>query len=121
MLKDLDSGRILFSRGADQRFTPASMAKVMTAYVVIDLIEKGELSRDKLFTVEDATWKLWSARSGQSTTFLRAGEQVSFADLLNGMLTASRNEVASVLAVGFAGRIPAFVKRMHNKAAKIAL
>src|SRR3546814_2422873 len=53
MLKDLDSGRILFSRGADQRFTPASMAKVMTAYVVIDLIEKGELSRDKLFTVEE--------------------------------------------------------------------
>src|SRR3546814_11448905 len=66
MLKDLDSGRILFSRGADQRFTPASMAKVMTAYVVIDLIEKGELSRDKLFTVEDATWKLWSARPGES-------------------------------------------------------
>src|SRR3546814_10026108 len=40
MLKDLDSGRILFSRGADKRFAPASMAKVMTAYVVVDLIEK---------------------------------------------------------------------------------
>ena len=51
MLKDLDSGRILFSRGADKRFAPASMAKVMTAYVVIDLIEKVELSRDKLFKV----------------------------------------------------------------------
>ena len=87
MLKDLDSGRILFSRGADKRFAPASMAKVMTAYVVIDLIEKGELSRDKLFKVEDATWKLWSARHGESTMFLRAGEnggvtKVSAGDLI---------------------------------------
>src|SRR3546814_20323264 len=85
----LDSGRILFARGADQRFTPASMAKVMTAYVVIDLIEKGELSRDKLFTVEDATWKLWSARRGESTMFLRAGEKVSVDDLLKGRITVS--------------------------------
>jgi D-alanyl-D-alanine carboxypeptidase (penicillin-binding protein 5/6) len=44
MLKDLDSGRVLFARGAGQRFAPASMAKVMTAYVVVDLIARGELS-----------------------------------------------------------------------------
>ncbi len=41
LLKDLDSGAILFSRGAEKRFAPASMAKVMTAYVVLDLIKKG--------------------------------------------------------------------------------
>ena len=43
MLKDLDSGAILFSRGADKRFAPASMAKVMTAYVVLDLIKRGDI------------------------------------------------------------------------------
>src|SRR3546814_2567481 len=99
MLKDLDSGRILFSRGADQRFTPASMAKVMTAYVVIDLIEKGELSRDKLFTVEDATWKLWSARRGESTMFLRAGEKVSVDDLRSEEHTS---ELQSLMRISYA-------------------
>jgi len=67
MLKDLDSGAILFSRGADKRFAPASMAKVMTAYVVLDLIRKGELARDKQFTVSEATWKKWNGSTGGST------------------------------------------------------
>src|SRR3546814_15098044 len=92
MLKAIDSGLILFSRGTNQRFPPASMAKVITAYVVIDLIEKGELSRDKLFTVEDATWKLWSARRGESTTFLRAAEKASVDDLLKGPITVAGND-----------------------------
>lgn len=121
MLKDLDSGRILFSRGANKRFAPASMAKVMTAYVVLDLIEKGELSRDKLFTVEDATWELWSARRGESTMFLRAGEKVSVDELLKGLITVSGNDAASVLAVGIDGSEAAFVKRMNNMAAKIGM
>ena len=121
MLKDLDSGRILFSRGADKRFAPASMAKVMTAYVVVDLIEKGELSRDKLFTVKDATWKLWSARRGESTMFLRAGEKVSVDDLLKGLITVSGNDAASVLAVGIDGSEAAFVKRMNDMAVKIGM
>src|SRR3546814_2677600 len=121
MLKDLDSGRILFSRGADKRFAPASMAKVMTAYVVVDLIEKGELSRDKLFTVEDATWKLWSARRGESTMSLRAGEKVSVDDLLQGLITVSGNDAASVLAVGIDGSEAAFVKRMNEMAVKIGM
>lgn len=121
MLKDLDSGRVLFSRGADKRFAPASMAKVMTAYVVLDLIAKGELSRDKLFTVEDATWKKWSARRGGSTMFLRAGEKVSVDDLLKGLITVSGNDAASVLAVGIDGSETAFVKRMNDMAARIGM
>lgn len=121
MLKDLDSGRILFSRGADKRFAPASMAKVMTAYVVLDLIEKGQLSRDKLITVEDATWKKWSARRGGSTMFLRAGEKVSVDDLLKGLITVSGNDAASVLAVGIDGNEDAFVQRMNEMAAEMGM
>lgn len=121
MLKDLDSGRVLFSRGADKRFAPASMAKVMTAYVVLDLIAKGELSRNRLVTVEDATWKMWSARRGGSTMFLRAGEKVSIDDLLKGLITVSGNDAASVLAVGIDGSEAAFVRRMNDVAAKIGM
>ncbi|MBL0916712.1 MAG: D-alanyl-D-alanine carboxypeptidase [Sphingopyxis sp.] len=118
MLKDLDSGRILFSRGADKRFAPASMTKVMTAYVVLDLIKKGQLSRDKMFTVEDATWKKWSARSRSSTMFLRPGEKVTVDELLKGLITVSGNDAAAVLAVGIDGSEDAFAKSMNVRASR---
>lgn len=121
MLKDLDSGEILFSRGADKRFAPASMAKVMTAYVVLDLIGKGELPRDKLFTVSQATWKKWNGSNGGSTMFLRAGEKVSVDDLLKGLITVSGNDAAAALAVGIDGSEDIFVKRMNAMAKKIGM
>ena len=121
MLKDLDTGKVLFSRGADKRFAPASMAKVMTAYVVLDLIKRGQLSRDKLLTVEEATWKTWSARSRSSSMFLSPGEKVSVDDLLKGLITVSGNDAAAVLAVGIDGSEAAFVKRMNGIAARIGM
>lgn len=121
MLKDLETGRVLFSRGADKRFAPASMTKVMTAYVVLDLIKRGQLSRDKLFTVDAATWKTWSARSRSSTMFLRAGEKISVDDLLKGLITVSGNDAAAVLAVGIDGSEAAFAKRMNGIATRIGM
>lgn len=121
MLKDLDSGAILFSRGADKRFAPASMAKVMTAYVVLDLIKRGELSRDKIFTVDEATWKKWNGGTGGSTMFLRPREKVSVDELLKGLITVSGNDAAAVLAIGIDGSEEAFVKRMNEVAARIGM
>ena len=121
MLKDLDSGAILFSRGADKRFAPASMAKVMTAYVVLDLIKTGELTRDKQFTVSEATWKKWNGSTGGSTMFLRPNEKVSVDELLKGLITVSGNDAAAVLAVGIDGSEEAFVKRMNTVATKIGM
>lgn len=121
MLKDLDSGEILFSRGADKRFAPASMAKVMTAYVVLDMIRRGELSRDAQFTVSDATWKKWNGSTGGSTMFLRAGERISVDALLKGLITVSGNDAAAVLAVGIDGSEQAFAKRMNGVATEIGM
>ncbi|MDR6835104.1 D-alanyl-D-alanine carboxypeptidase (penicillin-binding protein 5/6) [Sphingopyxis sp. BE122] len=121
MLKDLDSGEILYTRGADKRFAPASMAKVMTAYVVLDLIKKGELTRDTHFTVDVATWKKWSGPKGGSTMFLRPGEKVSVDDLLKGLITVSGNDAAAALAVGIDGSETIFVKRMNDVAARLGM
>lgn len=121
LLKDMDSGAILFSRGADKRFPPASMAKVMTAYVVLDLIDSGKLSRDELFTVGEATWAKWNGSNGGSTMFLRAGERVSVDELLKGLITVSGNDAAAVLAVGIDGSEQAFVKRMNAMAAMLGM
>lgn len=121
MLKDLDSGAILFSRGADKRFAPASMAKVMTAYVVLDLIKKGELSRDKQLTMTETIWKKWNSRTGGSTMFLRAGEKVTVDELLKGLITVSGNDAGALLAVGIDGSEEEFVKRMNVVADRIGM
>jgi D-alanyl-D-alanine carboxypeptidase (penicillin-binding protein 5/6) len=121
MLKDMDSGAILFERGAGKRFAPASMAKVMTAYVVLDLIDSGKLSRDKRFTVSEATWKKWNGSNGGSTMFLRAGETVSVDELLKGLITVSGNDAAAALAVGIDGSEEAFVRRMNDMAATLGM
>lgn len=121
MIKDMGSGEVLFTRGANKRFAPASMVKVMTAYVVLDMVKRGELARDRRFTVSEATWKTWSARPRASKMFLRAGERVSVDDLLKGLITVSGNDAASVLAVGIDGSEPAFVKRMNDVAARLGM
>lgn len=121
MLKDMDSGAVLFSRGAEKRFAPASMAKVMTAYVVLDLIRKGELTRDRQFTVGEATWKKWNGSTGGSTMFLRPNEKVSVDDLLKGLITVSGNDAAAVLAVGIDGSEEVFVKRMNAVASRVGM
>lgn len=121
MLKDMESGTILFSRGADSRFAPASMAKVMTAYVVLDLLGKGKLNRETKFTVSPATWKKWNSSTGGSSMFLSPNERVSVDELLQGLITVSGNDAAAVLAIGIDGSEEAFVKRMNDMATDIGM
>ncbi len=121
MLKDMDSGAILFSRGADRRFAPASMAKVMTAYVVLDMLKKGELKREQQFTMTEALWQKWNGSNGGSTMFLRTGEKLSVNQLMKGLITVSGNDAAALLAHGIDGSEAAFVKRMNRVAADIGM
>jgi D-alanyl-D-alanine carboxypeptidase (penicillin-binding protein 5/6) len=97
------------------------MAKVMTAYVVLDLIDSGKLSRDKRFTVSEATWRKWNGGNGGSTMFLRAGETISVDELLKGLITVSGNDAAAALAVGIDGSEEAFVQRMNDMAATLGM
>lgn len=121
MLKDMESDAILFSRGADKSFAPASMAKVMTAYVVLDLLKKGELTRETKFSVNPATWKKWNSSTGRSSMFLSPNERVSVDDLLRGLITVSGNDAAAVLATGIDGSENAFVKRMNVVASDLGM
>ena len=120
-LKDLSSGAILYSKDADRRMPPASMAKMMTVYVAFDLIKKGELKLDKMITVRPETWRQWHGPAAGSTMFLSTGEQVSVQNLLRGIVTLSGNDACVVLAEGIAGTEPAFVALMNQQAQKIGL
>lgn len=120
-MQDLSSGAVLYSKNADLRMPPASMAKMMTVYVAFDLIKKGELKLDQMVTVRPETWKQWHGPAAGSTMFLSPGEQVSVANLLFGIVTLSGNDACVVLAEQISGTEPAFAALMNRRAAEIGL
>lgn len=120
-LEDLSTGAVLYAKDADARMPPASMAKMMTAYVAFDLIKKGELKLDTMATVRPETWQKWHGPQAGSTMFLSPGEQVSVDNLLKGIVVLSGNDACVVLAEQIAGTEEAFTALMNRKAAELGL
>lgn len=120
-MKDLSSGAVLYAKNADQPMPPASQAKMMTVYVVFDMIRKGELSLDQTFTVRPETWQKWHGPAAGSTMFLSPGEQVSVENLLHGIVTLSGNDACVALAEGVAGTEAAFADIMNRTARQIGV
>jgi D-alanyl-D-alanine carboxypeptidase (penicillin-binding protein 5/6) len=118
-LFDLDSGAVLFAKNADVRMPPASMAKMMTTEVAFELIDKGQLSPQKMCTVRPETWQKWHAQG--STMFLSPNEQVSVENLLKGIVTLSGNDASVVLAECIAGTEQAFTGQMNALAKRIGV
>jgi serine-type D-Ala-D-Ala carboxypeptidase (penicillin-binding protein 5/6) len=116
-LVDVASGAVLFDKDSRRSIPPASMAKMMTAYVAFDLIARGKLKPDTKLTVRPETWKAWN--NAGSTMFLKPNEQVTVADLLHGVVTLSGNDAAIVLAQGISGSETAFVQQMNLTAKKL--
>lgn len=120
-MEDLSSGAVLYAKDADRRMPPASMAKMMTAYVAFDLIKQGKLKLDQMVDVRPETWQKWHGPSAGSTMFLSPGQKVSVENLLNGIVVVSGNDACVVLAEAVAGTEEAFVNLMNQKAAELGL
>jgi D-alanyl-D-alanine carboxypeptidase (penicillin-binding protein 5/6) len=118
---DLSSNAVLYARDADRRMPPASMAKMMTTHVAFGLIDRGELSPDKMCTVRPETWRRWHGPAAGSTMFLSAGEQVSVRNLIHGIVTLSGNDATVVLAECISGTEEAFVALMNRDSARLGL
>jgi D-alanyl-D-alanine carboxypeptidase (penicillin-binding protein 5/6) len=119
LLVDLSSGKTLFAHNPDQRFLPASVTKVMTAYTAFDLLAQGKLKPNQMMTVRDDAWQEWHAKG--SRMFLARGSQVSVDDLLMGITTVSANDGCIVLAEGAAGSIAGWVALMNGEARKLGM
>lgn len=104
-------GRVLWSRNADEQRAMASITKIMTAAVALEIAPL-----DKVVTVPEL-----STQVGESSAGLRKGEQLSLHDLLAAMLVKSGNDAALAIAVGLAGSEDAFVKLMNDKASALGL
>src|SRR5881392_2255418 len=120
-LIDLSSGAVLYSKNADVRMPPASMAKMMTTEVALELIDKGQLPMNKMCTVRPETWQKWHGPAAGSTMFLSPNEQVSVENLLKGIVTLSGNDASVVLGECIAGTEQAFAQQMNALAQKIGL
>ena len=118
---DLSSGAVLYAKDPDRRMPPASMAKMMTTHVAFDLIQRGELDPNKICTVRPETWQRWHGDAAGSLMFLSAGEQVSVANLLRGIVTLSGNDASVVLAECISGTEQAFVALMNRQSRQLGL
>ncbi|WP_271438716.1 D-alanyl-D-alanine carboxypeptidase family protein [Pontixanthobacter luteolus] len=119
LLVDMTSGQTLFAKNEDRRFIPASITKVMSAYVAFEMIKSGELDLRQQFTMSPAVATDWY-RTG-STMFLEEGEAVEVDLLLKGITSVSANDASAVLAEGAAGSVDQWVNRMNETAAKLGM
>ena len=107
-ITDFESGKVLFAKNAEVPMKPASMAKIMTVFVVFQRIADGSLRLENKFLVSEKAW-----RKGGSKTFVEVGSRVSVNDLLHGVIVQSGNDAAIVLAEGIAGTEDAFAEEMN--------
>ena len=116
ILQDFASGQILAEQGADERADPASITKLMTAYVVFDALREGLLDLDDLATISRKAWKAEGSRM-----FAEVNSQVRIEDLLRGMIIQSGNDAAIALAEHTAGSEESFADRMNQYAQKLGM
>ena len=112
ILMDFATGGILFEKDADKRIPPASMSKIMTAYLVYRRLAENRLALEDTFSVSENAWRKGGAKSGGSTMFLNPGERVKVADLLRSVVVQSGNDASIVLAEGLAQSERAFAEEM---------
>ncbi len=121
LLMDADTGSILFEKNADERMHPASMSKLMTAYLIFEALKKGQYTLDTEFIVSDNAWQKGGAKTGGSTMFLNPKQSVKIRDLLRGIIVQSGNDACIVAAEGIAGSEESFAQLMNTKAKKLGL
>ncbi len=111
LLLDLSSDQVLAAREPDQALPPASLAKLMTAYLVYDALRLGKLDLRQALPVSERAW-----RQPGSRMFIDTRMKVPVEDLLKGLLVQSGNDAAIALAEGVAGSEERFVELMNEQA-----
>lgn len=116
LILDMKFGTVLLDKASDVRMPPASMSKIMTAYLVFSYLKEGKASLEDMLPVSEKAW-----RTGGSKMFVPLGGRVSIEDLLRGVIVDSGNDACIVLAEGLAGSEEAFVEQENELAKKIGL
>lgn len=114
LLMDLTANQVLAERQADAPADPASLTKLMTAYVVFGAMRDGKLKADQRLPVSERAWS--ERKGGGSLMFIDTTMTPTVDELLKGMIVQSGNDASVALAEGVAGTVENFVAMMNRQA-----
>ncbi len=116
VLMDYQSGNLLANLKGDERMEPASITKLMTAYVIYKALKSGKIHLTDQVTISEKAW-----RTQGSKMFVKIGSQVPVEDLLMGMVVQSGNDATVALAEHVAGSEETFVRLMNQEAERLGM
>ena len=116
IMLEASTGEIIFQKNANEKRPPASMTKMMSMLLIMENIEKGNLTFE-----EEVTASAYASSMGGSQIFLKAGEKMKVEDLLKGIAIGSGNDATVAMAERIAGTEEAFVKLMNDRAKELGL
>jgi serine-type D-Ala-D-Ala carboxypeptidase (penicillin-binding protein 5/6) len=116
LLMDAVSGQILFEKDGDARYEPASLTKIMTAYLAFQAIKDGVIDLDDPVLISERAWM-----TGGSKMFVMVGDNVRFEDLLKGMTVSSGNDACVAIAERLGGTEAGFVAMMNDTAERLGM
>ena len=111
LVMDADTGKVIASKNADKPFAPASLTKMMTAYILEYELSKGNVGLEDLVLISEKAWRTQGSRM-----FIREGTQVRLGDLMKGIIIQSGNDASVAVAEHIAGSEPAFADLMNQHA-----
>jgi D-alanyl-D-alanine carboxypeptidase (penicillin-binding protein 5/6) len=120
MMIDARSGAVLYAYNERERMQPASLAKLMTFYLVLQALQQHRITPETMVTVSEKAWRL-SMDQSVSRMFLGVGQKVSVHDLLYGLMVSSGNDAAVALAEYLGGSTDGFTAQMNAEAKKLGL
>lgn len=116
VLMDANTGEVLAQKNMNDRLQPASLTKLMTAYVSSGALRQGQIKLTDQVLISPKAWKMQGSRM-----FVQVGTQVSVKDLLNGIIVASGNDACVAMAEHVAGAEDVFVQLMNQNASRLGM
>ena len=116
VVADVSSGQVLASEKADERFEPASLTKIMTAYLVFQALKDKKLALDKTVPVSTKAWKASGSRM-----FIEPNRPVTVDELIRGMIVQSGNDACIALAEAIGGSEDVFAQMMNREAQRLGM
>lgn len=116
LLADLASGQVLAAERPDERFEPASLTKLMTAYLVFAALKEGKLSLEQTASVSERAWRAVGSRM-----FIEPRKPVTVDELIRGMVVQSGNDACIALAEAVAGSEEVFAQMMNREAQRLGM
>ena len=116
LLKDFNSGHIIATQNSDMRVDPASLTKIMTAYLSFKAVKNGHLQLTQTLPVSLLAWKVEGSKM-----FIEPNKPVTVDELLHGMIIQSGNDASIALAEGIASTEPLFADMMNKEALRLGM